>query len=149
MQARLAQVHWALVLKTAALLYVATLLLGLAVSFPLLAFLNWGHLDSPNALWVSSLIAAFLVVAVTGYGAFRVARGVGRAAPLHGSLVGLVVAFLSLLLDLLFRRALEPVGLVLYVLMVAAGVLGGVLGSILGSRKQAQSSRSPTIEDPV
>jgi putative membrane protein (TIGR04086 family) len=149
MQTRLAQVHWVLVLTAAVLVYLVTLLLGLAVSFPLLAGLNWSHLDSPTALRVSSLVTASVVVVVTGYGALWIARRVARAALLHGFLVGLVVALLSLLLDLLFRGALEPMGLVLYGLMVAAGVLGGVLGSALESRRRAQPSRSPTNQDSV
>jgi hypothetical protein len=81
------------------------------------------------------LITAFFVIVVTGYGALRVAHRVERAAVLHGLLVGLLVARISLLLDLLFIRAIELVGLGLYVLMVAAGLLAGVLGS----RRREQS----------
>jgi putative membrane protein (TIGR04086 family) len=134
-RARLAQVGWALVLKTSVLVYLVTLVLGLAVSFPLLAFLGWARLDSSRALQVSFLITALLVIAVTGYGALWVARRVERAALLHGFLIGLVVALLSFLLDLLFRPVLEPTGLILYVLMIAAGALGGALGS----RRREQS----------
>ena len=112
-----------------------TLILGLVVSFPLLALLGWGHLDSASAVRVSFLITAFLVIAVTGYGALKVTRKVERSALLHGFLVGLVVALLSFLLDLLFRPAIELPGLALYVLMIAAGVLGGALGS----RRREQS----------
>jgi putative membrane protein (TIGR04086 family) len=75
------------------------------------------------------LISAFFVIVVTGYGALRVARRVESAALLHGFLVGLVVALISLVLDVLFIRAIELLGLGLYVLMVVAGLLGGVLGS--------------------
>ncbi len=132
MRARLAQVRWALVLKTAVLLYLVTLILGLAVSFPLLALLGWWRLDSSRAIQVSFLITAFLVFAVTGYGALWVARKVERAPLLHGFLVGLVVALLSFLLDLLFRRAIELTGLALYFVMIAAGALGGALGKNLG-----------------
>ena len=139
MRARLAQVRWALVLKTAVLLYLVTLILGLAVSFPLLAFLGWWRLDSSRAIQVSFLITAFLVFAVTGYGALWVARKVERAPLLHGFLVGLVVALLSFLLDLLFRRAIELTGLALYFVMIAAGALGGALGRTLGSRMREQS----------
>jgi putative membrane protein (TIGR04086 family) len=139
MRARLAQVRWALVLKTAALLYLVTLILGLVVSFPLLAFLGWGSLDSSRAFQVSFLITAFLVIVVTGYGAFWVARRVEHAPLLHGFFVGLVVALLSFLLDLLFRPAIELTGLVFYALMIAAGALGGVLGSAVVSRRREQS----------
>lgn len=135
MKARLSRVHWDLVMKTAVLVYIVTFILGLALSFLLLAFLNWSHLDSQSAFLASSLISALLVIVVTGYGALRVARRVESAALLHGFLVGLVVALISLLLDVLFIRAIELVGLGLYVLMVAAGLLGGVLGS----RRREQS----------
>lgn len=129
MKARLSQVHWNLVLKTAVLLYILTFVLGLGLSWLLQALLNWGHVGPQSVFQASSLITAFLTVVVTGYGALRVARKVERAALLHGFFVGLVVALISLLLDLVFRREIELVGLVLYVLMVAAGSLGGVLGS--------------------
>jgi putative membrane protein (TIGR04086 family) len=129
MKARLSRLHRDLVVKTAVLLYIVTFILGLALSFPLLAFLDWGGLDSHSAFLASSLFSAFLVMVVTGYGALRVARRVESAALVHGLLVGLLVALISLLLDLLFIRAIELVGLGLYVLMVAAGLLGGVLGS--------------------
>ena len=128
MKARLARVRWDLVVKTAALVYIVTFILGLALAFPVLALLNWVHLDSHGAFLASSLISALLVIAVTGYGAWRVARRVERAALLHGFLVGLAVALVSFALDVLFIRAVEPVGLVLYALMVAAGLLGGVFG---------------------
>jgi len=129
MKARLSRVRWDLVVKAAILIYIATFILGLALSFPLLAFLNWARLDSQSAVLASSLISAFFVIVVTGYGALRVARRVASAALLHGFLVGLLVALISLVLDVLFIRAIKPVGLGLYVLMVAAGLLGGALGS--------------------
>jgi putative membrane protein (TIGR04086 family) len=121
-------VHWDLVLKTAVLVYIVTFILGLALSVPLLAFLSWSHMDSQSAFQASSLITALFVIIVTGCGALWVARRVESAALVHGFLVGLVVALISLLLDLLFIRAIELLGLGLYVLMVAAGLLGGVLG---------------------
>jgi putative membrane protein (TIGR04086 family) len=128
MKARLLRVRWDLVVKTAVLVYIVTFILGLALSVPLLAFLNWARLDSQSAFQASSVISAFFVFVVTGYGALRVARRVERDALLHGFLVGLLVALISLLLDVLFIRAIELVGMGLYVLMVAAGLLGGVLG---------------------
>jgi putative membrane protein (TIGR04086 family) len=129
MKARLSRVRWDLVVKTAVLVYIVTFILGLALSFPLLAFLNWSRLDSQSASRASSLISAFFVFVVTGYGAFRATRRVESAALLHGLLVGLIVALISLVLDVLFIRAIELLGLGLYVLMVVAGLLGGVLGS--------------------
>ena len=138
MRAYLAQVRWALVLKTAVLLYLVTLVLGLALSFPLLTILDWARLDSSRAIQVSYLITAVLVFVVTGFGALWGARRAERAPLLHGFLVGLVVALLSFLLDLLFRPAIELTGLIFYVLMIAAAVLGGVWGSALGSRRREQ-----------
>jgi putative membrane protein (TIGR04086 family) len=129
MKARIWRVHWDLVVKTAVLIYIVTFIFGLALSVPLLALLNWIRLDTQSVFLASSLISAFFVIVVTGYGALRVARRVERAALLHGFLVGLLVALISLLLDLLFIRAIELVGLGLYILMVVAGLLGGMLGS--------------------
>jgi putative membrane protein (TIGR04086 family) len=129
MKTRLSRVHWNLVVKTAVLVYIVTFILGLALTFPLLAFFNWSQLDSQRVFLASSLISAFFVLVVTGHGALQVARRVEGAALLHGLLVGLLVALISLLLDLLFIRAIELVGLGLYVLMVVAGLLGGALGS--------------------
>jgi putative membrane protein (TIGR04086 family) len=130
LKARLSRLRWGLVIKAAILIYIATFILGLAVSFPLLAFLSWARLASQSAALASSLISTFLFVfVVTGYGAWWVARRVEREALLHGFMVGLLVAFISLVLDVLFIRAVELVGLGLYVLMVVAGLLGGALGS--------------------
>jgi hypothetical protein len=39
---------------TSALVYIVTFILGLAVSFPLLAFLGWARLDPSHAIQVSS-----------------------------------------------------------------------------------------------
>ena len=127
MKVRRSRVHWALVVKTAVVVYIMTFILGIAVSFPLLAFLNWIHPDSQTALLASSLISAFVVFVVTGYGAWWVAHRVESAAVVHGLLVGLLVALLSLVLDVFFIRAMKLVGLGLYALMVAASLLGGVV----------------------
>lgn len=130
LKTRLSRAHWGLVTTVAVLIYIATFILGVALSFPLLAFLNWAHVDSQSAFLATSLISTFLFVfVVTGYGAWWVARKVEREALLHGLLVGLLVALISLVLDVLFIRAIELVGLGLYVLMVVAGLLGGSLGS--------------------
>jgi hypothetical protein len=116
-------------LKAAVLVYIATFALGIALSFPLLVFLSWVGLSSDSALQVSYLVSVLLVIVVTGYGAWWVARrAVVGAAVLHGVLVGLVVAVMSCVLDVAFSRAISLVGMVLYGLMVVAGWLGGVLG---------------------
>jgi putative membrane protein (TIGR04086 family) len=129
MKTGLSRVHWALVVKTAVAVYIVTLILGLVVSLPLLAFFAWARLNSQRAFLVSSSITACFVFVVTGYGALWVARRVERKVLLHGLLVGLLVALLSLLLDVLFIRSIAPLGLGMYALMVAAGLLGGRLGS--------------------
>jgi putative membrane protein (TIGR04086 family) len=121
-------VNWPLVLIASVLIYILTLILGLGLSLILTPFFNSGQMDPQSAFQVGSLITGLLVIVVTGYGAWWVARR-ERAASLHGVLVGLVVALLSFLLDFVFIRRLNPVGLVLYTLMVAAGWLGGILGS--------------------
>ncbi len=138
MRDHLAQVRWDLVLATAVVVYIVTLLLGLLVSFPMRALLSSIHLDSSSAIQASSLITSFLVIVVTGAGAWWVARRVEHAALVHGFLVGLGVALLSFFLDLLFLRTIGLVGLALYVLMVAAGALGGVLAGRGQARDQAQ-----------
>ncbi len=129
MKAQLVQVRWDLVLKTSILVYILTFIFGVGLSLLLPAVLNWGRVDAPNAVQAVSLITPLLVIVVTGYGAWRVARKVEHAALLQGFLVGVVVAILSFLLDVAFSMRIDAVGLVLYALMVAAGLLGGILGS--------------------
>ena len=128
-KAQLVQVRWDLVLKTSILVYILTFIFGIGLSLLLPAVLNWGRVDAQNAVQAVSLITPLLVIVVTGYGAWRVARKVEHAALLQGFLVGVVVAILSFLLDVAFSMRIDPVGLVLYALMVAAGLLGGILGS--------------------
>ncbi len=129
MKAQLVQVRWDLVLKTSILVYILTFIFGIGLSLLLPAVLNWGRVDAQNAVQAVSLITPLLVIVVTGYGAWRVARKVEHAALLQGFLVGVVVAILSFLLDVAFSMRIDAVGLVLYALMVAAGLLGGILGS--------------------
>jgi len=129
MKAQLSQVRWDLVLKTAVLIYILTFIFGVGLSLLLPAVLNWGHVDPQNAVQAVSLISFLLVIVVTGYGAWWVAHRVEHAASLQGFLVGLVVALISFLLDVAFSMRIDPVGLLFYALMVAAGLLGGILGS--------------------
>ena len=129
MKAQFSHVRWGRVLLTGVLLYILIFIFSLGLSLLLLAFLNWGHVDPHSAFQAFTWITALLVLGVTGYGASRVARKVESAAPLHGLLVGLVVALISLLLGLVFRREINLVGLVLSVLVVAVGWLGGVLAN--------------------
>jgi len=57
----------------------------------------------------SIILHLAIVIVVTGYGALRLACRVESAALVHGFLVGLLVALISLLLDVLFIRAIELV----------------------------------------
>jgi putative membrane protein (TIGR04086 family) len=129
MKAQLSQVRWDLVLKTSILIYILTFIFGVGLSLLLPAVLNWVHMDPQSAVQAISLIGALLVIVVTGYGAWWVARKVEYAALLQGLLVGVVVALISFLLDVAFSMRIDPVGLAFYALMVAAGWLGGILGS--------------------
>jgi hypothetical protein len=99
-------------LKTAVLVYLVTLVLGLAISFPLLTVLGWARLDSSRASQLSWLVTAAPVFAMTGIGALWVARWGEHAPPPQGLLVGLVVALLSFLLDPPVRPVLGPTGLI-------------------------------------
>lgn len=135
MKVQLSQVQWGLVLKTGVLLYIVFFILSLGLSLLLLAVINWGHVEPHSAFQAFTWITAFLALVVIGYGTSRIARKVENAAPLHGLLVGLVVALISLLLDLVFRREINLVELLLSAAVVAAGWLGGVLGS----RRREQS----------
>lgn len=129
MKAQLSQVRWDLVLKTSILIYILTFILGVGLSLLLPAVLNWGHMDPQRAVQAVSLIGSLLVIVVTGYGAWWVARKVEHGALLQGFLVGVVVALISFLLEVAFSMRIDPVGLLFYALMVAAGLLGGILGS--------------------
>jgi putative membrane protein (TIGR04086 family) len=129
MKAQLSQVRWDLVLKMSILIYILTFILGAGLSLFLPAVFNWGHMDPQSAVQAISLIGPLLVIVVTGYGAWWVARKVEYAALLQGLLVGVVVALISFLLDVAFSMRIDPVGLAFYALMIAAGWLGGILGS--------------------
>jgi putative membrane protein (TIGR04086 family) len=129
MKAQLSQVRWDLVFKTSILIYILTFILGIGLSLVLPVVVTWSHIDPQSAVQAVSLIGALLVVVVTGYGAWWVARKVEHGALLQAFLVGVVVALLSFLLDVAFSMRIDPIGLVFYALMVAAGWLGGILGS--------------------
>jgi putative membrane protein (TIGR04086 family) len=129
MKAQLSQVRWDLVLKTSILIYILTFIFGVGLSLLLPAVLNWVHMDPQSAVQAISLIGPLLVIVVTSYGAWWVARKVEHAALLQGLLVGVVVALISFFLDVAFSMRIDPVGLAFYALMIAAGWLGGILGS--------------------
>lgn len=131
MKAHLKQVHWGQVLLTGVGVLILVVLLNSAVA--LLALRIWGQQDHGLIavqvdLW-STTILDFLVI--TG-GGIWIARKVKREAPLHGLLVGLLVALIFFLLDWGFSGSigrLVPLVLGEFVLTIVAGWLGGVLGS--------------------
>ena len=128
MIAQFSRVHWGRVLLVSILLDILIIILNLVLSFFFLDFLNWGRLDAHISIQVFDLITNVLVVLLTVYCAFRVARKVENAAPLHGLLVGLVAALILFLVGLIISGGFDLVAIIPYVLMVAAGWLGGVLG---------------------
>lgn len=79
--------------------------------------------------WGSPVFAALL----TGGAAAWAARKVEAAPGLHGALIGLLVAIISLLVGLAFGDTLNPrvlvTLLVAFFLTIAAGGLGGALGA--------------------
>lgn len=79
--------------------------------------------------WGSPVFAALL----TGGSAAWAARKVEAAPGLHGALIGLLVAIISLLVGLTFGDTLNPrvlvTLLVAFFLTIAAGGLGGALGA--------------------
>ncbi len=129
LKTRLSQARWDLVVTIAVLVYIATLILGIVVTLPLISRFSRGSPTTRGAELAFDAISALLVIVVTGYGAWWAARRVAHDALLHGVLVGVLVALLSFLLDLLVSRTITSLGLVLYVLMVVAGFFGGILGS--------------------
>lgn len=76
-------------------------------------------------LFLSTFVLQLLL---TVGGGIWIAQNVEREAPLHGLLMGLVIAliFIPFSLSLIYPALVE---LVSFVLTVAAGWLGGVLGS--------------------
>lgn len=131
MKAHLKQVHWGQVLLTGIGVLILIVLVNSAVA--LLALRIWGQQDHSLIavqvdLW-SATILDFLVIAGGGV---WIARKVKREAPLHGLLVGLLVALIFFLLDWGFSGSigrLVPLVLGEFVLDIVAGWLGGVLGS--------------------
>jgi len=127
MKALFSDVHWGRVLLTGVLLVILDVILNTVLL--LLATHIWGQPDQAQiAIQVSSWSSYILVILLTVGGAVWVARKVEREAPLHGLLVGLVVALILLILSVGFGSPLL-MALLTFDLNLAAGWLGGVLGS--------------------
>jgi len=127
MKALFSEVHWGRVLLTGILLVILDVILNTVLL--LLATHIWSQPDQAQiAIQVSSWSSYILVILLTVGGAAWVARKVEREAPLHGLLVGLVVALILLILSVGFGSPLL-MALLTFDLNLAAGWLGGVLGS--------------------
>ena len=127
MKALFSDVHWGRVLLTGVLLVILDVILNTVLL--LLATHIWSQPDQAQiAIQVSSWSSYILVILLTVGGAAWVARKVERDAPLHGLLVGLVVALILLILSVGFGSPLL-MALLTFDLNLAAGWLGGVLGS--------------------
>ena len=127
MKALFSDVHWGRVLLTGVLLVILDVILNTVLL--LLATHIWSQSDQAQiAIQVSSWSSYILVILLTVGGAVWVARKVEREAPLHGFLVGLVVALILLILSVGFGSPLL-MALLTFDLNLAAGWLGGVLGS--------------------
>ena len=127
MKALFSDVHWGRVLLTGVLLVILDVILNTVLL--LLATHIWSQPDQAQiAIRVSSWSSYILVILLTVGGAAWVARKVEREAPLHGLLVGLVVALILLIISVGFGSPLL-MALLTFDLNLAAGWLGGVLGS--------------------
>lgn len=127
MKALFSDVHWGRVLLTGVLLVILDVILNTVLL--LLATHIWSQRDQAQiAIQVSSWSSYILVILLTVGGAAWVARKVEREAPLHGLLVGLVVALILLIISVGFGSPLL-MALLTFDLNLAAGWLGGVLGS--------------------
>ena len=127
MKALFSDVHWGRVLLTGVLLVILDVILNTVLL--LLATHIWSQRDQAQiAIQVSSWSSYILVILLTVGGAVWVARKVEREAPLHGFLVGLVVALILLIISVGFGSPLL-MALLTFDLNLAAGWLGGVLGS--------------------
>ena len=126
MKAQYSNLQWGRVLLTSVLVIILVVILNTVL--PLLATHVWGQPDQAQiAVQVSSWITYIVLLLLTFGGAVWVARRVEREAPLHGLLVGVIVAFILFLLSLGFGSSVL-FSLLTFVLNVVAGLLGGVLG---------------------
>ena len=138
MKAELSRVHWGRILLTSILIVILVIILNTVLL--LLATQIWG--PPSQAHQIAYLVATWstfvLQLVLTVVGAVWVARKEESGAPLHGFLVGLVVALILFIfnpaltnfLQGAYRGRLDLLVFVLgtFFLIVAAGWLGGVLG---------------------
>ena len=133
MKALFSYVNWGRVLLTGVLVVILVVILNTVLL--LLTTRVWGQPDQAQiAIQFSSWITYILLLLLTFGGAVWVALKVEREAPLHGLLLGLVVALILFLLSLGFGSSVL-FALLTFVLNVAAGLVGG----FLGGRRQGKS----------
>ena len=125
MKAHFSHVHWGRVLLTDVLIVILVVILNTVLL--LLASYVWGS-RTVMVLLVTSWSTSILAILLTIGAAIWVGRKVEREAPLHGFLVGLVVALILLIISVGFGSPLL-MALLTFDLNLAAGWLGGVLGS--------------------
>ncbi len=127
MKAQFSHVQWGRVLQAGILVVILDFILGLV--WGLLAI--QAHIAFQVFIWGTYILEFLLIVG----GGIWVARKVESAAPLHGFLVGLIVALISFLFSFCSLFSGQSFGsfvlvvLGYFVLDVAGGWLGGVLGS--------------------
>jgi hypothetical protein len=138
MKAELSRVHWGRILLTSILVVILVIILNTVLL--LLATQVWGPPSQAHqiAYLVASWSTFVLQLVLTVLGAVWVARKEESGAPLHGFLVGLVVALILFIfnpaltnfLQGAYRGRLDLLVVVLgtFFLTVAAGWFGGVLG---------------------
>jgi hypothetical protein len=89
------------------------------------------------AAQIAPWAASALTIVLTALGAFWVARS--APAQLHGTLIGVVAALLSLLPSLISSRGLTPIALLAAALIVGAGWIGGLIASRSGRNRVAST----------
>jgi hypothetical protein len=91
------------------------------------------------AAQIAPWAASALTIVLTALGAFWVARSAPARAQLHGTLIGVVAALLSLLPSLISSRGLTPIALLAAALIVGAGWVGGLIASRSGRNRAAST----------
>ena len=131
MNVHIAHVRWSQVLLTSVGVVILVVILNTVVAF--LVFRVGGQLDHGLiAMKLDLSIATILDFLVIVGGGVTVARKVESEAPLHGLLVGLLVALIFFLLNWGFSGFIGSLVLLAlgeFVLAIVAGWLGGLLGS--------------------
>jgi putative membrane protein (TIGR04086 family) len=126
MKVQLSHLHWGRIILTGVLVFILVVILNTVLLW--LVGLVWQQLYQQLIVvqYVSWSTFVLQLLFTVGGGVW-IARKVEREAPLHGLLMGLVVALIFLPFSTGFRTP-ALVELVSFLLTLAAGWLGGVLG---------------------